>query len=157
MGTEPLLELDSIVKSFGGTPVLSGVALTMKPGEILGLVGENGAGKSTLVKCLLGIHRPDSGTIRFLGRPLRAGEPEIAGIPQEFNLVGDLTVAENIFLGREPVRFGLIDRKTLNRNARAGLARLGVEMDPDRKSHRSASRKNRWWRSPRRSPSNAVC
>ena len=133
MGTEPLLELDSIVKSFGGTPVLSGIALTMKPGEILGLVGENGAGKSTLVKCLLGIHRPDSGTIRFLGRPLRAGEPEIAGIPQEFNLVGDLTVAENIFLGREPVRFGLIDRKTMNRNARAGLARLGVEMDPDRK------------------------
>ena len=70
MGTEPLLELDSIVKTFGGTPVLSGVSLTMKPGEILGLVGENGAGKSTLVKCLLGIHRPDSGSIRFLGRPI---------------------------------------------------------------------------------------
>ena len=111
---EPLLELDSIVKSFGGTRVLTGVSLTVAPGEILGLVGENGAGKSTLVKCLLGIHRPDSGTIRFLGRPLRSGETGIEGIPQEFNLVNDLTVAENIFLGREPHRFGLLDRARMN-------------------------------------------
>lgn len=133
MPTEPLLELDSIVKSFGGTAVLSGVSLTVGSGEILGLVGENGAGKSTLVKCLLGIHRPDSGTIRFLGQTLRPGEKEIAGIPQEFNLVNDLTVAENIFLGREPVRFGLLDRKAMNEGARVQLARLGVELDPARR------------------------
>ena len=109
MPTEPLLELDSLVKSFGGTCVLSGVSLTVGTGEILGLVGENGAGKSTLVKCLLGVHRPDSGTIRFCGHALRPGEPGIEGIPQEFNLINDLTVAENIFLGREPRRFGLLD------------------------------------------------
>ena len=129
---EPLLELDSIVKSFGGTRVLTGVSLTVAPGEILGLVGENGAGKSTLVKCLLGIHRPDSGTIRFLGRPLRSGETGIEGIPQEFNLVNDLTVAENIFLGREPHRFGLLDRAKMNAESSRHLARLGVEIDPGR-------------------------
>ena len=111
---ELLLELDSVVKSFGGTRVLTGVSLTVAPGEILGLVGENGAGKSTLVKCLLGIHRPDSGSIRFLGRPLRPGEAGIEGIPQEFNLVSDLTVAENIFLGREPHRFCFLDRAKMN-------------------------------------------
>ncbi len=132
MPTEPLLELDSIVKSFGGTNVLSGVSLTVGPGEILGLVGENGAGKSTLVKCLLGIHRPDSGTIRFLGRPLRPGENGIEGIPQEFNLVNDLTVAENIFLGREPCRFGLLDRAKMHAESRRQLARLSVSLDPSR-------------------------
>ena len=132
MPTEPLLELDSLVKSFGGTRVLSGVSLTVGTGEILGLVGENGAGKSTLVKCLLGIHRPDSGTIHFCGDVLRPGGTGIEGIPQEFNLINDLTVAENIFLGRELRRFGLLDRAGMCAESRRQLERLGVSLDPRR-------------------------
>ncbi len=132
MPTEHLLELDSIFKSFGGTKVLSGVSLTLDSGEILGLVGENGAGKSTLVKCLLGIHKQDSGTIRFLGEPLCDEKNGIEGIPQEFNLVNDLTVYENIFLGRELKKFGLLDRRKMIAESRRQLERLGVALDPAR-------------------------
>ena len=134
MSSDLLLRTESVTKSFEGTPVLSGISLELRAGEILGLVGENGAGKSTFVKCLLGLHKPDSGSITFLGRDLlRTGCDGIAGIPQEFNLVNDLTVAENIFLGREPRRFGLLLNRALMRSeSRRLLRKLDVEMDPDR-------------------------
>ena len=134
MSSDLLLRTESVTKSFGGTPVLSGISLELHTGEILGLVGENGAGKSTFVKCLLGLHKPDSGSITFLGRDLlRTGPDGIAGIPQEFNLVNDLTVAENIFLGREPRRFGLLlNRELMRSESRRLLRKLDVEMDPDR-------------------------
>lgn len=133
MSSDFLLRADSVTKSFEGTPVLSGITLDLRAGEILGLVGENGAGKSTFVKCLLGIHKPDSGAIAFSGRDLlRSGTEGIAGIPQEFNLVNDLTVAENIFLGREPRRFGLLDRRFMRSESQRLLRKLDAEIDPDR-------------------------
>lgn len=134
MESELLLRTEGVRKSFEGTPVLSGISLELRAGEILGLVGENGAGKSTFVKCLLGLHRPDSGSITFLGRDLlRTGPAGIAAIPQEFNLVKDLTVAENIFLGREPGRFGFLNRSLMRSESRRLLQKLDVEIDPERK------------------------
>ena len=102
-GMEPdrntLLAVEHLNKSYDGTRVLTDLSLTLPPGTILGLIGENGAGKSTFAKCLLGIVRPDSGSILLDGKAFRPGSAAIAGIPQEFNLVDDLSVAENIFLG----------------------------------------------------------
>ena len=100
-----LLKTENLTKLFNGNPVLNGISLEIPPGIILGIVGENGAGKSTFVKCVTGIYKPDSGTVCLNGN--------VSMIPQEFNLVQDLSVCENIFLGREPVRFGLIDRKKM--------------------------------------------
>lgn len=127
-----LLKTENVVKHFGAAPVLNGVSLEIRKGEILGLIGENGAGKSTFVKCLLGIHKPDSGTILFEGKPLTKRTPGIAGIPQEFNLVNDLTIAENIFLGREPQKFGLIDSGKMIRESGKILAKLDSSIDPRR-------------------------
>ena len=127
-----LLKTENITKHFGATPVLNGVSLEIEKGEILGLIGENGAGKSTFVKCLLGIHKPDSGKIFFEGKPLTKRTGGIAGIPQEFNLVNDLTIAENIFLGREPRRFGLIDSGKMIRDSEKLLAKLDSSIDPRR-------------------------
>ncbi len=127
-----LLEVERLTKSYGGTRVLTDFTLSLPPGAILGLIGENGAGKSTFAKCLLGIVRADSGSIRLEGGEFVPGSAAIAGIPQEFNLVDDLSVAENIFLGAEPRRFGLLDRARMHRESRERLERLGVELDPGR-------------------------
>src|SRR5690554_3475427 len=106
--TTPLLSMQAISKSFGGIPALSEASLEVMPAEIMALVGQNGAGKSTMIKILNGAYVRDSGTIEFDGAPWTAGSPQqaqragISTIFQEINLIGYRSVAENIFLGREP-------------------------------------------------------
>ncbi|MET8359793.1 sugar ABC transporter ATP-binding protein [Micromonospora sp. NPDC005171] len=139
-GTQaPLLVLDGVTKSFGAVAALRGVHLALHSGEAHALVGENGAGKSTLVKVLAGAHAPDSGSLTLDGQPLRLGAPAdaraagIAVIYQEPTLFPDLSVAENIFMGRQPLR-GLrrIDTAAMNRDAERLFQRLGVRIDPTR-------------------------
>src|SRR5215210_4289822 len=128
---EPLLEMRGIVKTFPGVRALDGVDLVVRPGEVHCLLGQNGAGKSTLIKVLAGAHRPDEGEIRWLGEEVTLANPDaaitlgISTIYQELDLVAGLTVAENIFLGHEKSRGGLIKRAETRKAARALLARLG--------------------------------
>jgi ribose transport system ATP-binding protein len=122
-----------IVKTFPGVRALDGVDLTIRPGEVHCLLGQNGAGKSTLIKVLAGAHRPDEGEITWLGEPVVLSTPDaaislgISTIYQELDLVGGLSVAENLFLGHEKSRAGLLRRKDTRKAARALLARLGHE------------------------------
>ncbi len=131
----PLLHMQHITKAFGGVPALSDATLQVAPGEIHALIGENGAGKSTLIKILTGAYRKDAGTITFDGKPIAFDSPRqaqdggIGAIYQEVNLIPLRSVAENIFLGREPRRFGLIDWKQMNRDANSALAQLGITVD----------------------------
>ncbi|GAB2879345.1 sugar ABC transporter ATP-binding protein [Streptomyces mayteni] len=138
MAAEPaLLEVEGVDKSFPGVRALRAMRLELRAGEVLALVGENGAGKSTLMKLLSGIHTADAGHFRLGGRPYRPTSPRhalelgISIIHQEFNLVPDLTVAQNIFIGREP-RLGrlLLDDRGLNADAAALLERLELPLDP---------------------------
>ncbi|MCB1471039.1 MAG: sugar ABC transporter ATP-binding protein, partial [Rhizobiaceae bacterium] len=132
------VEMSGIHKSFGGISALKGVDLAVRPGSIHALVGENGAGKSTLLKILQGVISPDGGEIRVHGTALGQHAPEasraagLGMIFQELSLVPTLTVAENIFLNRELLRFtGTINRKAERSRARDILASLGMEIDPD--------------------------
>ncbi|MDZ7800137.1 MAG: sugar ABC transporter ATP-binding protein [Trueperaceae bacterium] len=131
----PILACRTLRKSFGPIEVLHGVDLTLAPGEVHAIVGENGAGKSTLMKCLSGYETADSGEILLDGRPVTfpdSGAAEAAGvvlIHQEFALVEDLGAAENIFLGREYVRNGLLDRRRMEREARELLEQLETHVD----------------------------
>jgi ribose transport system ATP-binding protein len=115
----PLLALRGIGKSFLGVRVLDGVGLDVLPGEVHAVVGENGAGKSTLMKVVSGVYAPDQGTVEFAGVPRRFGGPRdaqqagIGIVHQEFNLLPERSVAENVYLGHEPVRRGLVDRKAM--------------------------------------------
>jgi rhamnose transport system ATP-binding protein len=135
----PILALRGVSKAFGAVRALQDVSLDLHGGEIHALAGENGAGKSTLVKILAGVHRPDEGQVLLDGQPRDfrgPGDAQQAGVAviyQEPTLFPDLSVAENIFMGRQPrTRFGRIDRGAL-RSATAGLfERLGVSLDPDR-------------------------
>ena len=133
MTGEPLLRMRAITKSFLGVRVLHGVDLDLRAGEVHALVGENGAGKSTLMKVLAGVHRPDGGTIELDGEqvafehPVRAQRAGVATVFQEFNLLPERTVAENVFLGREPLRRGLVDGRAMERATAALLADLGLE------------------------------
>ncbi len=124
-GEFPVLKVENLTKCYDAETALDHVSLTLEAGRILGLIGENGAGKSTFTKCLTGVVRPTSGTISI--------DPavSIGWIPQEFNLVPDLTVTENIFLGREKSRFGLLDRAAMRREAERRFRKLNVEIDPD--------------------------
>lgn len=132
----PLAELRSIQKSYSGVPVLKGVHLAIRPGEILGLVGENGAGKSTVAKILAGEIPRDGGEVLWQGAAVTLGsraDAERLGISlihQELNLAPHLTVAENIFLGHEPSRNGLIDRGREVSDTQASLAKLEFDLNP---------------------------
>ena len=134
-----LVSLRHATKSFGAVRALIDGTIEIRQGEIHALVGENGAGKSTLVKSLAGVHRPDSGDFEVEGQPVAFRTPadsKAAGISviyQEPTLFPDLTVAENIFVGRQPRnRFGLIDRAAMRTRAFELFTRLGVPIDPDR-------------------------
>ncbi len=135
----PLLEVRGLSKSFGPNLVLSAVSFALGTGEVLALAGENGAGKSTLMNLLSGAFAPDGGEILLKGRPVRFANPSearrrgVAIAHQEASILPDLTVAENIFLGREPRgRLGLISQRRLHREAADLLERIGLRLPVDR-------------------------
>ena len=134
----PRLRMRRIGKRFPGVQALADVDLALAAGEVLAIVGENGAGKSTLIKILAGAHDPDAGVVEISGQPVRIGSPlvaqqrGIAVIHQEFNLIPGLSVRENLFLGQERVRFGLINVAQELQRARELFKRLGVALDPGR-------------------------
>src|SRR5919197_1646897 len=136
------LELRGISKRFPGVIALNDVSLEVRAGEVHALLGENGAGKSTLIKTVAGVYRPDEGDVRVHGTTASIRHPHdaqalgISTIFQEFTLAPDMTVAENIFLGREPLRFAplaIVDRRALIRHTRHVLASLDLRIDPEAK------------------------
>src|SRR5690606_26691835 len=134
--SDPILRVDGISKGFPGVQALKDVHLEVRAGEVLVLVGENGAGKSTLMKILSGIYTRDEGTITFEGQqveltsPLQAQQLGITIIHQELNMMPDLTVAQNIFIGREPTSGPLLSERKLNKQATELLAGLGIKLNP---------------------------
>jgi ABC-type sugar transport system ATPase subunit len=130
----PLLELRDISKSFGHVQALERVNFDVLPGEILALVGDNGAGKSTTIKIASGVHRPDAGQVLVDGQPVEFHSPHdarahgIATVHQDLALANDRDVASNLFLGREPTRFFMVDKRRMNREARAVLNRLRINI-----------------------------
>jgi len=138
---ETVLRLEAITKKFPGVTALDGVSLEFRRGEVHGLVGENGAGKSTLMKILSGVYRADSGRIVLNGAevafrgPHEAQDAGVSIIFQEFSLIRGFTVAENVFLNREPARFlGHLDLRAARERTRALLEEIGIELDVDRKA-----------------------
>ncbi|MEU6853083.1 sugar ABC transporter ATP-binding protein [Actinacidiphila alni] len=134
----PVLALEGVSKSFGAVRALRDVSLRLYAGEAHALAGENGAGKSTLIKALAGVHRPDSGTVLLDGAPVvfhgpaDARDAGVAVIYQEPTLFPDLSIAENIFVGRQPRRsFGRVDHKSVRQATADLFRRLGVDLDPD--------------------------
>ncbi|PLS03736.1 sugar ABC transporter ATP-binding protein [Neobacillus cucumis] len=133
-----LLEMQGISKAFPGVQALSGVQFDLNEGEVHALLGENGAGKSTLMKILTGIYQKDAGTIKYQGKEIEIPNTKAAQglgisiIHQELNLAPHLTVAQNIFIGREPKNFLnlFLDEKELNNRAKKLFARLNVNLDP---------------------------
>ncbi len=134
----PILSLRGIHKSYGPIKVLHGVDLDIHPGEVVALLGENGAGKSTLSNIISGTVQPSAGEMTWLGRayapanPRAAMDEGVGMIHQELKLLPKLSIAENVFVGRYPLRSGRIDRKAMEERARSGLRRLGLEISPDR-------------------------
>lgn len=136
--TLPLLSISGLSKSFPGVKALAGVSFDLQGGEIMALLGENGAGKSTLIKVLTGVYRRDAGTVTLAGQaidPRSTAEAQQAGIGtvyQEVNLLPNMSVADNLFIGREPRRLGMIDRRRMNKEARTLLHNYGFELDVTR-------------------------
>lgn len=140
MGTEYVLELTGICKSFPGVKALDGVNLKIEKGKVHALMGENGAGKSTLMKIIDGIYQPDAGTIRMYGQEIKIHGPRdaiakgISMIHQELNPVPHMTIAENIFLGREMKKsLGFVDRDRMRKETEKLLKRLDFDFDPSQK------------------------
>jgi simple sugar transport system ATP-binding protein len=136
--TQNLITMKGIAKSFPGVTALEDVDFTLRAGEIHALMGENGAGKSTLIKILTGVEHPDKGTIELEGKLVQVRSPQhsqelgISTVYQEINLCTNISVAENIMLGREPRRFGSIHWKKMNEMARSAIQRLGIQIDVTR-------------------------
>jgi len=134
----PLVEMKSITKDFPSVRALDNVSIAFRPGEVHGLIGENGAGKSTLMRILCGVKTPSTGELLLRGEPVRLDGPAdaqrrgISMIHQELNVVGELSVAENILLGHEPVAGGLIRRAQMEAKARELLDGIGCRIDPRR-------------------------
>src|SRR3954453_4495642 len=132
----PLLEVRHVSKQFAGVRALEDVSLSLDRGEVLAIVGENGAGKSTLMRIIAGVETPTSGEILVDGQTVQftsirqALKLCISLIHQELNLADNLSVAANIFLGREPRNFGFIDHRTIDRESRKYLAMVGLNVDP---------------------------
>lgn len=139
MSETPVIEMRNISKSFPGVRALHDVSFACAKGEVHALCGENGAGKSTLIKILSGVYRPDSGTVLIEGKEQNFTHPQqslLAGISviyQEFSLLPERTVAQNLFLGREPVKGGMIDNRAMNDETRRVLGLFGVRhrIEPD--------------------------
>lgn len=135
--SEYIVEVKHLCKEFPGVKALDDVSFNLKQGEVVALLGENGAGKSTLVKILSGVYQKDSGELKLFGKeihyltPKRAQELGIAIIHQELHLCSHLTVAENIFLGREKVKFGVLSNKDMNVEAAKILAKLNIDLSPE--------------------------
>jgi simple sugar transport system ATP-binding protein len=137
---EPVLEARDVVKSFGRVQALRGASFSVYPNEVVALVGDNGAGKSTLVKTLVGVHPPDSGEIRFDGRPVDIRTPHdardlgIETVFQDLALASEIDPAANMFLGREVVRSGLLgklgflDKATMRKRSDKAFKDLGVRI-----------------------------
>src|SRR5205085_3958379 len=134
-----LLEVRGLSKSFPGVRALDGVGLRVAAGEVLAVVGENGAGKSTLMKVVAGVYAPDAGEVLLDGRPVHFATVRealargVVLIHQELNLAENLSVAANLFLGRERLRGGVLgwlDRRAMDREAQALLARVGLNVAP---------------------------
>ena len=136
---EVILTMKGIDKSFPGVHALDHVDLEIRKGEVLALMGENGAGKSTLMKVLTGIYKKDEGTITYEGKEVEFENPraaQAAGIVivhQELNMMNHLTVAQNIFIGREIMKGNLIDDAKMNEEAKKLFAKLNIEIDPTEK------------------------
>jgi len=137
---ELLLQMSGVQKRFGGAVALQGTNLSIRAGEIHALLGENGAGKSTMLKVLAGVHVNDGGTIKLGGKDFRTGSPQdsieqgIAVIYQEPSLFLDLTLAENVFIGRQPKKGRIIDWKFAQNEAKRLFKELGVDLDPKRQA-----------------------
>jgi len=133
----PVIEVRGAVKRYPGVTALGGVSLKIYPGEVVALIGENGAGKSTLMKTLGGLVQPDEGEILVDGKPTTIGSVSIASqlgialIHQELNTLDNIDVAGNVFLGREPSKFGLIDRQKMRSDAKDLRTRLGLPISVD--------------------------
>ena len=136
--TETILEIKGLSKGFPGVQALSKVDFTLKRGEVHALMGENGAGKSTVIKVLTGVYEKDAGLITYNAAPLECSSPlhaqevGISTVYQEVNLVPNLSVAENIFLGRQPIKFGLMDWKRMNKEAVEILNRFDIHLDVEK-------------------------
>lgn len=133
VAAEPLLSLSQVTKRFGSFAALSEVSLDLRPGEVHCILGENGAGKSTLCNLIFGVHRPDGGVMRYRGAPFQPVGPAdalgqgIAMVHQHFSLVGDMSVVDNVLLGRER---GILNRKQCARQLAAIAAEYGLPLDP---------------------------
>jgi monosaccharide-transporting ATPase len=138
MKDDIILSMEGIEITFPGVKALDKVDFCLRSGEIHALLGENGAGKSTLIKCLTGVHRKDAGTIRFNGKEINPATPQeamelgISTVYQEVNLCPNLTVAENIFIGRQIMKHGQINWKEINRRSSQLMERFNIHIDVTR-------------------------
>jgi simple sugar transport system ATP-binding protein len=140
---QPLISIHEVHKWYAGVHALKGVSLDVKSGEVVGLVGDNGAGKSTLIKILSGVHRQDSGEIRIAGEAVDIASPKIAmrlgieTIYQDASMVPMMSIARNLFIGREPLRFGvgdigIIDHERMRRESTEAIAAVDLHLrSPD--------------------------